>query len=107
MQMTMRAAIALAALAVAGCATSTGVVEVGDGSYLIGGKAPPRMSSTEVKVGLFEQASEFCVKTGKKPAIVSDSGQDGQMGIAMPVGSGRTYVGAGAKSSAEVRFTCQ
>ena len=92
----MKRALALLPLTLAvvvGCATNTGVSEVGDGTYLIGGQGYARMTGTVIKSALFKQAAEHCAKSGKKPVIVSDSAQD--------------TVAFRSRPSAEVRFACQ
>lgn len=77
---------------VAGCATSTGVVEVGDGSYMLGSQTSGTWSGSSVKADLFKEASAFCAKSGKKLKLVGEKTQDASL---------YSY------ASSEVRFTCQ
>jgi hypothetical protein len=69
--------LAAAAVLLAGCASKTGIVPIGDGIY---------MSSTQdyslnyhggkVKAELYKEAADFCAKQGKKSVPVSDSARD-------------------------------
>ncbi|VTU38290.1 hypothetical protein H4CHR_04386 [Variovorax sp. PBS-H4] len=74
----MRKTLALVALAaLAGCASPTGIVPIGDGIYMsskLGGMTT--YSGGQVKAELFKEADAFCAKSGKKLSPVTSTSQD-------------------------------
>lgn len=85
---------AIAALLLAGCASTTGIVAIGDGIYMTAKDDYWGTSGSKVKVELYAQAAEFCAKQGKRSVPVADTGHDPQL-------LGANY------ASAEVKFRCQ
>lgn len=84
---------ACAAIFLIGCATSTGVVSIGEDTYMLGtsGKSPGGFTGTEAKALAFEQASQFCESKGKKMQIVNTQQSD---------------MSFGKNASAEIQFMC-
>ena len=64
-------AVALSALA--GCAANTGIVKISDDTYMLAKQGYGWSGST---VELYQEANEFCAKTGKKFVQISHGGQD-------------------------------
>lgn len=92
----MKAAKLLAALSVslAGCASTTGVVPIGDGLYM-SSKQDYSLNyhGGKVKAELYQEAAQFCQKQGKKSIPVSDTSRD--------AAAYSNY------ASAEVKFRCE
>lgn len=84
--------IAVTTTALAGCATSTGIVKISEDTYMLGKQDGSARTAAEVKVGLYKDANAFCEKDGKKFVQVSNTGTDW---------------GAGTYASAELQFKCQ
>jgi len=78
---------------IAGCATSTGVVPIGQDTYMISGSANRAggSSGAVVKANAFREATQFCAETGKKLQVVSTH---------------QTDIGFGVNASAEIQFMC-
>jgi hypothetical protein len=89
----MKHSIALLALTLAACATSTGVVPMGTGGYMVSKLDHSAWSGGEVKAGLLREASLFCAKQGKVFAPVTSRSEDAVL-----------YQRA---ASAEVQFRCE
>ena len=83
----------VATAVVAGCATTTGVVPIGDGIYMLGTHGSMSWSGSEAKAGLYREAAEFCVKQGKEVSPVSDTSRDAAM--------------YSNYASAEIKFRCK
>ena len=83
--------LAVAAL-VAGCTTTTGVVEVGDGSYMLGSQTSGSWSGSSVKADQFKQAAAYCTRNGEKLKLLGEKTQDASF---------YSY------ASSEIRFTCE
>lgn len=62
----MKRILIAAMAALAGCA-STGIVQTGDGTYMVAKKSAAGVftSGATVKAGLYQEASDFCAKDGK------------------------------------------
>lgn len=84
----MRALVAL--LLVSGCASTSGVVAVGDGAYMISGSAPAN-SGGEVTATLYREANAYCADRKQKLVTVGSKSRDA--GFARP-------------GNAEVKFRC-
>lgn len=82
---------AIAALVISGCAANTGVVKIGDDTYLLGKQGGWESSGSAVKVGIYKEANEFCSKMGKK--FVQTSAQSDDQG-------------PGKHATAEIQFKC-
>lgn len=85
--------LVLAAL-VAGCASKTGIVPIGDGLYMSSMQDYSlNYHGGKVKAQLYQDAAEFCAKQGKKSIPVADTSRDAAM-----------YTNY---ASAEVKFRCE
>lgn len=86
------ALIVLATAALAGCASPTGIVPIGDGLYMsskLGGTFT--FDGGETKAELYREAAAFCSKQSK--------------GV-IPVNSTSQNSGLGTYASAEIQFRC-
>ena len=82
---------AIAVLVISGCAANTGVVKIGDDTYLLGKQGGWESSGSAVKVGLYKEANQFCSDIGKK--FVQTSAQSDDQG-------------PGKHATAEIQFKC-
>ncbi|MGI4779088.1 MAG: hypothetical protein ACRYGA_13390 [Janthinobacterium lividum] len=83
---------AITAAALGGCVAPTGIVPIGNGTYMsskMGGMLD--YSGGGVKAELYKEAGAFCVKQGKE---------------VQPMNSTSTDSGLGTYASAEVQFRC-
>lgn len=103
----------------AGCASTSQIVPIGNGVYEIAGSSATALSSAGAqRVRLIEKASEYCGKLGKNVDVVDSSGSDGHMGSFASVsgnaygpGSGANVYGSamspGQRATADVLFRCE
>jgi hypothetical protein len=108
--------VVLAALV--GCATSTGVVPIGNGNYQIAGHSATALGNGgSEKLRLMKTANEYCAQQGKTATLVNADSNDGHAGSAAwahgnaySPGAGATYnAGAahpGKFANADVVFRC-
>jgi hypothetical protein len=90
----MRLRLLFLAALVAGCASKTGIVQIGDGIYMSSMQDYSlNYSGGKVKAQLYTEAMEFCAKQGKKSVPVGDSARDAAL-----------YANY---ASAEVKFRCE
>ena len=75
------------------CTTTTGVVPIGQDTYMVGGsgKSPGGFSGAEVKAAAFREATQFCASQGKKMQVVNTNERDMSFGV---------------NATAEVQFMC-
>lgn len=66
-----------------GCATSTGVVPIGQDTFMISGsgKSPGGYSGSEVKAASYREASQYCTSLGKKLQVVNTRQNDQSFGV--------------------------
>ncbi|MPT06041.1 hypothetical protein [Delftia tsuruhatensis] len=83
--------IALASLA--GCATNSGIVDLGGGNYVYEKEDMTAYNGSATKVEILKEAAAFCSKQGKQMIVQSSS--------AKPYTIGSSYAGA------EVQFACK
>jgi hypothetical protein len=79
---------------IGGCATTgtNGVVQIGPDTYMVGGLGKfTDYSSSGVKARLYQEASKYCVDSGRVMLPVNSTGQDS---------------GFGTYASAEIQFRC-
>lgn len=86
-------AAAAAAVALAGCASPTGIVPIGKGLYMASNMDYMAWSAGQVKAQLYKDASAFCAKTGKEVVPQGGKSNDASM--------------YGSYASAEIQFTCE
>jgi len=104
------AAVAAASL-VAGCATTTRVVSIGNGNYeLAGSSATAFASGGTEKVRLIERANAFCSQEGKQALLENSQDTNGHVGgFAGGSWDGGSFsaVKGGQRATADVVFRCQ
>jgi len=89
----MRFLLLLTLVLMAACASTTGVVPIGDGLYMTSKQDYSlNWHGGKVKAELYQEASQFCAKQGKKSSPVSDTSRDA---------AAYTHY-----ASAEVKFRC-
>lgn len=89
----MRIFISTVALfALAGCATNSGIVDLGGGNYVYEKENGMAYNGNSVKVEILKEAAEFCKKQGKQMVVQSSA--------AKPYTPYSSYAGA------EVQFSC-
>ncbi|MEM5276699.1 hypothetical protein VSR17_16865 [Cupriavidus taiwanensis] len=80
------------AVALTGCATSTGIVATGKDTYMLGDQGGMfDYTGSQVKAKLYGEAAKFCASKGMGMSPLASSGQDSSM---------LQY------ASAEVQFQC-
>jgi hypothetical protein len=103
----------------AGCATNSGPVPIGNGAYEITGSSATALSSGgSQKIKLLKTANEYCAQQGKQASLVSAESSDGRVGSAASAngsayapGAPATYhaqaVHPGTAANADVIFRCE
>ena len=90
----MRIAIAaLTALAVSGCATNSGIVDLGGGNYVYAKEDAWAYNGNATKVEILKEASAFCAKQGKQMSVQSSDA--------------KAYRPGSSFAGAEVQFACR
>jgi len=90
----MRIIISTAALlTLFGCATNSGIVDLGGGNYVYEKEDWTAYNGNSTKVEILKEASAFCAKQGKQMVVQSSS--------AKPYTPYSSYAGA------EVQFSCK
>jgi hypothetical protein len=74
----VRPALLAGLLLLAGC--STGVVPLGQNTYMIAGSSPGLIGSGTVKAKLIRQANEWAAKRGLVATVVDSKGEDAVVG---------------------------
>ena len=82
--------IAVACVALSACSTTTGIVPIGSGLYMLGAQDGWAYTGSSVKAHLYGQATEFCAKQGKEVQPLDSTAHD----------SGTQY------ATAEIQFRC-
>ncbi|HEY0230145.1 MAG TPA: hypothetical protein VGC55_02735 [Dokdonella sp.] len=96
--MSLRIAICLATLAVAGCGTRSFVTPTRDGAFVVTGSSAHLSSGAQEKARLVENADEYCKRRGKSAVVIASSENDAKPGnLAAP----------GKLARATVEFRCQ
>lgn len=78
---------------ISGCATNSGIVDLGGGNYVYEKEDAMAYNGNATKVEILKEASAFCIKQGKQIFVQSSS--------AKPYTMGSSYAGA------EVQFSCK
>lgn len=105
------AALTVTFLLIGGCATSSGVMEAENGTYLISARAAPARGGTAGANALaYEEAQKFCSVKGARAVVVTaaerDVYQSAVTGSVTPRGGsfgGGTFAGG----NANLRFRCE
>jgi len=77
---------------IAGCTSTTGVVPIGEDTYMIGKSTNLALTSSGIKADAFKEASQYCKKQGKKIQVLRTTATDMKLG---------SHVG-----STEIQFMC-
>ena len=77
---------------VTGCTSTTGVVPIGEDTYMIGKSTNLALTSSGIKADAFKEASNYCAKQGKKIQVIRTTATDMKLG---------SHVG-----STEIQFMC-
>lgn len=85
--------VVAAVAALAGCATNSGIVDLGNGQYVYEKEDPMAYNGNATKVEILKESAAFCAKQGKKIKVTSSD--------AKPYTIGSSYAGA------EVQFSCE
>lgn len=117
----MRAHIFVTAvgIAIAGCATTSPIVPIGNGNYeLAGSSATALASGASQKIRLLQLANQYCAGEGKQMQLVNADATNGRMGSAAwangsvyAPGAGAAYnaqyIHPGRRANADIIFRCQ
>lgn len=96
--MSLRLAICVMVLALAGCATESFVTRTRDGAFVITGSSTSLHSGTDEKARLVEDANDYCQRHGKSAVVIASSQNDAKPGnLAAP----------GKLARATIEFRCQ
>ena len=102
--------LASASIFVVGCASTSGVMEMADGSYIISAKAAPIRGGTSGANSLaYEEAQKFCSTVNGRAVIVNQQERDvyqGGSAAAVNQSGGFGSSGFSAGGAASIRFRC-
>lgn len=96
--MSLRFAIGLVILALAGCATESFVMPTRDGAFVVTGSSASLSSGAQEKTLLVEDADEYCKRRDKSAVVIASSENDAKPG---------TLAAPGKLARATVEFRCQ
>ncbi|HVX05434.1 MAG TPA: hypothetical protein VHA71_10015 [Rhodanobacteraceae bacterium] len=94
---SLRFAICLAVIALAGCGTTSFVMPAHDGAFWVTGSSG-HLSGAEEKARLVDQADAYCKHRGKSAVVIASSENDATAG---------TLAAPGKLARATVQFRCQ
>lgn len=90
----MRKIISVAVLlSLFGCATNSGIVDLGGGNYVYAKEDAMAYNGNAVKVEILKEASAFCAKQGKQIFVQSSDA--------------KPYLPYSSYAGAEVQFSCK
>jgi hypothetical protein len=94
----------------AGCAMTSDVMDAGNGTYIISGRASPvRGGATGAIQVAYKDANAFCAKKGGHAVVLDSNNRDvyqSSIGGSWGAGSGSFVGGTFAAGNAELRFRC-
>lgn len=103
----MKRTDALLCLLLAGCATTSGVMESTDGTYLISARAgAARGGAAGANAVAYEEAQKFCTAKAKRAVVVGQADRD----VYQSASAASQYGAAGGSAAAGVtnlRFRCE
>jgi len=95
----------------AACATSSGVMEMADGTYIISARAAPARGGTAgANAYAYQEAKEFCAKKGGNAAVIDTQERDvyqSAAGGSWSRSGGSVGGGTFAAGNATIRFICK
>ena len=80
-------------LALSGCATNSGIVDLGGGNYVYAKEDAWGWSGNATKVEILKEAAAFCAKQGKQMSVQSSDA--------------KPYMPYSSYAGAEVQFSCK
>jgi len=95
---SLRFAICLVAVALAGCGTRSFVMPTRDGAFLVTGSSAHLSLGAEEKARLVKDADAYCKRLGKSAVVIASSENDAKPG---------TLAAPGKLARATVEFRCQ
>lgn len=95
--MSLRLVIGLAAVALAGCGTTSFVMPAHDGAFWVTGSSA-HLSGAQEKAELVEQADAFCKHRDKSAVVIASNENDATAG---------TLAAPGKLARATVQFRCE
>ena len=95
--MSLRLAVCLATLALAGCGTRSFVMPARDGAFWVTGSSA-HLTGAEEKARLVKDADDYCARRGKTAVVVASSQNDATSG---------TLAAPGKLARATVQFRCR
>ena len=95
--MSLRFAICLAAVALAGCGTTSFVMPAQNGTFWVTGSSA-HLSGAEEKAKLVEQADAYCKHRDKSAVVIASNENDATAG---------TLAAPGKLARATVQFRCE
>ena len=84
---------AASVMLVAGCATNSGIVDLGGGNYVYAKEDAMAFNGSATKVEILMEAAAFCQKQGKQMKVQSSDA--------------KPYMPYSSYAGAEVQFSCQ
>lgn len=107
----MKLGIAILLVLLAGCATTSGVMEAEGGTYLISARAAPARGGTAGANALaYEEAQKFCAGKGGRAIVVDAKERDvyqSSAGGSFNAAGGGFGSGTFAAGNANLRFKCE
>lgn len=102
--------VAVIVVLLSGCATTSGVMEAEDGTYLISARAAPARGGTAgANAVAYDEAQKFCAGGGKRAVVVTAQERDvyqSSAGASWNTSGGFAGGGTFAAGSANLRFRC-
>lgn len=83
----------VALLVLSGCATNSGIVDLGGGNYVYQKEDAMAYNGNAIKVEILKEAAAFCAKHGKQMSVQSSDA--------------RPYTPYSSYAGAEVQFSCK
>jgi len=85
--------ITIAAISLAGCATNSGIVDLGGGNYVYAKEDAMAYNGSAIKVEILKEAAAFCARQGKQMVVQSSDAKQ--------------YTPYSSYAGAEVQFSCK
>ena len=108
--MKLRFLVICGVMVLSACATSSGVMQMADGSYMISAKAAPIRGGTSGANSMaYEEAQKFCATVNGKAVLISQQERDVYQGgstATVNQSGGFGSSGFAAGGAASIRFKC-
>lgn len=96
--MSLRFAVCLVVVALAGCGSRSFVTPTRDGALLVAGTSAHLSLGAQEKARLVKDADEYCKRDGKSAVVIDSTESDAKPG---------TLAAPGTLARAAVKFRCQ